>query len=165
MHNGCCAGRWIASRSLVEQWMMPLETRQVAGVLQFSTLWAVDKQFVQFQHLLETAICCNMMWSLVTNPTALFIVNWLMAECCWYWGAIASSMHARRSINVSTLLNVEIYVGASAEFSREARDCWSSFLLIIKHRIGSKDFVLTSRFLRVLIVFLIVSCKALSYRE
>jgi len=74
-------------------------------------------------------------------------------------------MQARRSINVSTLLNVEISVGASAKFSRAARDCRSSFLLIRKHRIGFKDFVLTSRFLRVLIEFFIVSCKALSWRE
>jgi len=55
-------------------------------------------------------------------------------------------MQARRSINVSSLLNVGISVGASVEFPRAARDCWSSFLLIIKHRIGSQDFLLTSRF-------------------
>jgi len=73
-------------------------------------------------------------------------------------------MQARCSINVSTLLSVGISVGASAEFSRTARDCWSSFLLIIKHRIGS-HFVVTSRFWRVLIKFLIESCKALRWRE
>jgi len=71
-------------------------------------------------------------------------------------------VQARRSINVSILLNVGISVGAFAEFSRAARDCWSSFLLIIKHRIGSLDFVVTSRFLRVLIKFLIESRKVLS---
>jgi len=74
-------------------------------------------------------------------------------------------MQARRSTNVSTLLNVGISVGASAEFSIAASDCWSSFLLIRKHRIESQDFVLTSWFIRVLIEFLIVSCKALSWRE
>jgi len=41
----------------------------------------------------------------------------------------------------------------------------ASFLLIRKHRIGSQDFVLIWRFLRVLIEFFIVSCKALSWRE
>jgi len=45
-------------------------------------------------------------------------------------------MQARRSINVSTLLNVGFSVGASAEFSSAAKDCWSSFLLMIRHRIG-----------------------------
>jgi len=49
--------------------------------------------------------------------------------------------------------------------ARAARDCWPSFLLIRKHRIGSHDFVLTSRFLRVLIELFIVSCKTLSWRE
>jgi len=74
-------------------------------------------------------------------------------------------MQARRSINVSTLLNVGISVGAAAEYSSAARDCWSSFLLIIKHRIESQDFVLMSRFFRVLIEFLILSFRTLSWRE
>jgi len=74
-------------------------------------------------------------------------------------------MQARRSINVRTLLNVGISVGASAEFSRAARDCWLSFLLIKKHRIGSQDFVVPSRYLRVLVELLIGSFKVLSWRE
>jgi len=74
-------------------------------------------------------------------------------------------MPARLSINVNTLHYFGISVDASAEFSIAARDCWSSFLLIRKHRIGSQDFVLISRFLRELIEFFIVSCKALSWRD
>jgi len=53
-----------------------------------------------------------------------------------------------RSINVSTLLNVGVSVSASAEFSSAAKVCWPSFLLIIKPKTGSQDFVLISRFLR-----------------
>jgi len=82
-----------------------------------------------------------------------------------WWRSVAVGWALIVSINVSTLLSVGISVGASAEFSSAARDCWSSFLLIIKRRIGSQDFLLTSRFWRVLIEFLKLSCKALSWRS
>jgi len=141
------------------------QTRQVVGDPQFSTLWAVDKQFVHAPtwiiawrrvlgsiswKRLHALRLCGPRWQIL-KLSSLWTDWWRSVAVGW--ALIVSSMQARRSINVSTLLNVRISVGASAEFSRAARDCWSSFLLIIRHRSGSQDFVHISRFLRVLIIF------------
>jgi len=159
------------------EWCRCWQTRQVVGDPQFSTLWDVDKQFVHAPTWIMAwrralgSICwtrlhalrlCFPRWQ--TLQLSSLWTDWWQSVAVG-WALIVSSMQACRSTNVSTLLNVWISVNASAIFSRAASDCWSSFLLIRKHRTGSQDFVLISRFLRVLIEFFIVSCKALSWRE
>jgi len=123
--------------------------------------WRRALGFICWTRLDALRLCCPR-WQIL-QLSSLWTDWWRSVPVGW--ALIVSSMQARRPIKGSTLLNVGISVGASAEFSIAATDCWSSFLLIRKHRIGSQDFVLTSRFLRVLIELLILSCKALSWRE
>jgi len=76
-----------------------------------------------------------------------------------------ASMPERRPKKAKTLSSNGTSVGELAESSRAANEYWTSFRRTKNPLIGYQLFVQISRFLKVFIEFLIVSCKALSWRE
>jgi len=85
--------------------------------------------------------------------------------CPMGWASKVSNMPERRSKNAKTLSSNGTSVGELAESSRAPNVYWSSFRRTKNPIIGSQFFVQISRFFKVLIEFLIVSYKALSWRE
>jgi len=81
------------------------------------------------------------------------------------WASNVSNMPDRRSKKAKTLSSNGTSVGELAESSRAAYVYWSSFRRTKNPIVGSQLFVQISRFFKVLIEFLIMSCKALSWRE
>jgi len=81
------------------------------------------------------------------------------------WASNVSNFPERRSKKAKILSSYGTSVGELAESLRAANVYWSRFRRTKDRIIGYQLFVQISMFFKVLIEFLIVSCKALAWRE